>query len=197
MFADILVIDRIGNEKGKDPNPYKALIRATERDVQLVMVEGDPLYGAESIMTILKPGDFELIGDGTFFKAIDVTKPAVTKGDQQFATIQSSLSSAMTFSPFTMFATYPAVPFIGSILGSPLSFEQFLFLFGYIFFDYLPDGTPFPPFSPASLGSLLAPGALSLPLTPVYTTEDPAFFELINNNPNATLPDIQTEYYSH
>jgi hypothetical protein len=203
MFADILVIDKKDKEgeknekdkKDKDHKPYEALIRATEKDVQLVMVGGDPLYGDESVMTQLKPGDFELIGDGTFFKAIDVTKAGVAKGDQQFTTIQSSLSSAMNFSPFTMFATYAAVPFISSIIG-PIDFNQFLFLFGYIFFDYLPDGTPFPP-PPPSLLSLLAPGALSLPLTPVYTAQDPAFFDLINNNPNATLPDIQTEYYSH
>jgi len=202
MVADILVVDKSawkaneneGNNKNT-PDPYKSLIRATERHVRLVMVGGDPLYGDESLMAQLKPGDFELIGDGTFFKGIDITKAGVAKGDQQFSTVQSTLSSAMNFSPFTMFATYPIVPLVGQLQGNPLGFNEFLFLFGYIFFDYLPDGTPFPP-PPSSLVNLLAPGALALPLTPVYTTADPAFFDMLTNNPNANLPDIQTEYYS-
>ena len=55
LFADIVVIDKNVDENDRFPNPYKALISATEKDVQLVMVGGDPLYGDEMHMSLLKP----------------------------------------------------------------------------------------------------------------------------------------------
>jgi len=195
LYADILVIDRgTLDEDENDPNLYKALIDATEKNVRLVMVEGDALYGDQPLMDQLKPGDYEMIGDGDFEKAIDVTKAGKFKGTQTFAQIEVTLSSAMLFNPFVMYATFPVVQFVESLTGVPLSFGEFLFLFGYIFFDYLPDTATFPP-SPADLGALLAPGALSLPLTPVYTSADPLFFDFINNSVNASFPDIEKIYY--
>jgi len=196
MFADILVIDKINmDEKDKDANPYKALIATTEKDVRLVLVEGEALYGDEPLMAQLKFGDFELIGDGDFVKAIDVTKAGKFKGNQTFAEIEGTIGSAMTFNIFNMFATFPVVPFVEQLTGQSLDIFEFAFLFGLIFFDYLPDTAQFPP-SPADLAFLFTPGALSLPLTPVCTSADPLFFDFINNSLNATFPNIQTTYYT-
>ena len=192
LIADILVIDRVGDEK--DLNPYKALIRATEKNVQLVLVGGEALYGEEAIMTELKPGDFELIGDGTFTKAIDVTRSGPTKGSQTMAEIQTALSTAMAFEIPAMFSSFPAVSTIEFLLGRPIVIQEFAFFFGLIFPDYLPTGAAFPP-GAAEVGFLLfGPGPLSLPLTPIYTSADPTFFEFMNEAQNAMLPDIQSYY---
>jgi len=57
---------------------YRALIDATERDVSLVLVGGEPLAGDIEFMSVLKPGDFEIVTStvGGFAKAVDVTSTA-------------------------------------------------------------------------------------------------------------------------
>ncbi len=164
LAADILVIALPG---GHFDDPYKALIDASEADVRLVMVGGDALYGDLDVMTQLKSGDFEVISGPGFEKAIDTTKSGVNKGWQTFADIESSLANTMNFDFQNMFGTYPIVGIIQGILGRPIFIQEFAFLFGLVFFDYLPAGTPFPP-PPAALGYFFVPGFLAAELNTVY-----------------------------
>ncbi len=164
LAADLLVVSVSPLERFF---PYRSLIRAEEAEVQLVMVGGDALYGNPEVMELLKPGDYELIIEPTFTKAIDTTRDGVDKGNQTLAEIAGTLEDAMSFDLPTMYATFPVVPIVGSLIGQPLSLEEFAFFFGLIFNDYLPAGTPFPP-GPADLGVLFVPGALSQPLNPLF-----------------------------
>ena len=199
MVADILVIgDSDAAPQNLVGDPYRALISATEPNVQLVLVGGEALYGDQTIIGALKPGDFELIGDGSFIKAIDVTKIGVTKGDQTVAELELTLASAMNFNFVEMYNTAPIVPIISALVGLPpgqkIEIGTFAFLFGVVFHDYLPQGTPFPP-GPADLAFFFTPGAMSLPLTPLYTSIDQDFFDFLETQGNAVFPDIQALYY--
>lgn len=48
FLGDVLVVDRV------DADPYRNLILATEANVQLVVIRGEPLYGDESLMRRVK-----------------------------------------------------------------------------------------------------------------------------------------------
>ena len=77
--------------------PYRSLIDATERDVALTLVGGDPLAGDPALMRRLKGSDFDTIvstRDG-FIKAVDVTKRGVIKGSQRLAEIEATLREAL------------------------------------------------------------------------------------------------------
>ena len=99
-FADLLVLTKSNrpSTRGLPDSPYRNLIDATEEDIHLVLVNGEPLAGDVALMTALKPGDYEVINSegGCFQKAIDVTNMAEPKGTQTFALIQRSLRNALT-----------------------------------------------------------------------------------------------------
>lgn len=95
LFGDLVII------QATTENPYEALVMATERDVQLTVVGGDPLFGVENLMRELKPGDYELISnDCGFIRAIDVTtaQTSVDLGGQKVATIKNRLERAIRLS---------------------------------------------------------------------------------------------------
>ena len=98
-FADLLVLTKSNrpSTSGLPDSPYRNLIDATEEDVHLVLVNGEPLAGDVALMTALKPGDYEVItsSGGCFQKAIDVTNPAIPKGIQTFAFIEQSLENSL------------------------------------------------------------------------------------------------------
>ncbi|MGH9866893.1 MAG: lamin tail domain-containing protein [Candidatus Polarisedimenticolia bacterium] len=89
MFADLAVI------LGDGATPYGSLIQATEEDVVLTVVDGDPLYGRPSLLEELKPGGYEVAASGCGFEAgLDVTDPVAAGGQQSWADITSKLSAA-------------------------------------------------------------------------------------------------------
>jgi hypothetical protein len=98
-FADLILITKRNHPSAEDlPNsPYRNLIDATEENVRLVLVNGEPLSGDIALMAALKPGDYEVVtsNGGCFQKAIDVTKPAVPQGTETFTDIQNSLRDAL------------------------------------------------------------------------------------------------------
>src|SRR5262249_18052355 len=97
--ADLVVITQPGPPSLEElpDSPYRSLIDATERDVRLVMVAGEPLAGDPGLMATLKPGDFEIVSStsGGFQKAIDVTKAGVPRGSETFASIQDTLRASL------------------------------------------------------------------------------------------------------
>ena len=98
-YADLLVIRRPDHPSAEDlPNsPYRNLIDATEKDVQLVLVNGEPLAGDVAVMATLKPGDYEVVTSESacFQKAIDVTHPDVPQGSETFAQIEQALREGL------------------------------------------------------------------------------------------------------
>jgi 5-methylthioadenosine/S-adenosylhomocysteine deaminase len=98
--ADLFVITHPSRHPrdGVPSSPYRSLIDATERDVRLVMVGGDPLVGDVDLMQQLKPGQAELIHSSCacYQKAITVTKPGVPKGDETLSDIHQALDTGLT-----------------------------------------------------------------------------------------------------
>ena len=100
--ADLLVIDAIpGAEDG-----YENLIMATEANVQLVMVGGNPLYGDERHMERLKTYEgqprYEILPDSPAgrTKAIDMQEDtSVPKGDLSLAEVRERLLRAIELDP--------------------------------------------------------------------------------------------------
>jgi cytosine/adenosine deaminase-related metal-dependent hydrolase len=95
-FADLLLIRRPPQSPplGVPPTVYRDLIDATEQEVELVMVGGEPLAGDVDLMSALKGGDSEIVSSvaGGFEKAVDVTTPApVPEGGETLAQITSEL----------------------------------------------------------------------------------------------------------
>jgi 5-methylthioadenosine/S-adenosylhomocysteine deaminase len=98
--ADLLVIEpgsAMGDNEGIPESPYRRLIDATERDVELVMVDGVAQAGDIRVMAALKLGDFEVMASssGCFAKAIDVTEPSVPGGQETLADISAVLADGM------------------------------------------------------------------------------------------------------
>jgi cytosine/adenosine deaminase-related metal-dependent hydrolase len=100
-LADLLMIHAPATlpPAGVPPTPYRGLIDATERDVELVLVGGEPLAGDVGLMTALKPGDNETVASpaGGFQKAIDVTTTRpVPAASETIGQITSTLQTALT-----------------------------------------------------------------------------------------------------
>jgi 5-methylthioadenosine/S-adenosylhomocysteine deaminase len=100
-LADLLLIRRPPQSPplGLPPTVYRDLIDATEREVELVLVGGDPLAGDLEVMSALKPSDHEVIASpaGRFQKAVDVTTSApVPEGGETFAQLKGELELGVT-----------------------------------------------------------------------------------------------------
>lgn len=97
--ADLLIVadpEHVRRDGATD-SPYRSLIDATERDVRLVLVCGEPLAGDVALMKQLKPADYELVPSarGGYAKAVDVTRDGVPKGTQTLAEIEKALGDAL------------------------------------------------------------------------------------------------------
>lgn len=94
LYADLAVYTR------KPGSAYRSIIDATEKDVKLVLIGGDPLYGDVQPMTTLKPTDQEALSSTCGFqKAIDVTTTStkVPAGTLTFAELRDVLDAGLHF----------------------------------------------------------------------------------------------------
>lgn len=97
--ADLVVITRpvVTPVRGLPRSPWRALIDATQQDVRLTLVGGEPLSGDVDLMASLKPGDFEVVTSGAacYEKAVDATRTGVPKGTQSLAAIKAMLEDGL------------------------------------------------------------------------------------------------------
>lgn len=93
LAADLAVYTK------KPGTPYRSVLDATEKDVRLVVVGGDPLYGDAAVMKKLKPKDHEAVPGCTANKAIDITttNKAVDHGDVTLAVLTAALDEGLRF----------------------------------------------------------------------------------------------------
>lgn len=201
------------------PSPYRSLIDATEANVSLVLIGGEPVAGDVAAMHSLKPDDLEIVrsGTGCFEKAIDVTTPGVPKGTETLAQISSMITDGLLAmggdrpppeggpSPLTNTWSYLR---LHSLAGAGLTDTQFLFgvlipIFGVV------DGklnieamSPAPLFTAdddwrlATLGAKLDPDSgLSADETPPYSRY-PANFNQVTAFGNPFAPsDFELRWY--
>ena len=97
--ADILMIHRpaLSPTGGMPASPYRSLIDATPRDIDLVLVGGKPLAGAVATLHQLRGDDFEVVTSvaGRYKLAVDVTVPDIPRGRERLATVEGHLRQAM------------------------------------------------------------------------------------------------------
>jgi cytosine/adenosine deaminase-related metal-dependent hydrolase len=82
---------------GMPASPYRSLIDATERDIALVLVDGDPRAGDVEIMRALRGRDLDIVTSttGGYSKAIDVTGPGIPHGHERLARIERRLAAGL------------------------------------------------------------------------------------------------------
>jgi len=165
-YADLFVI----NKSATQTSPYDALIHATVRDVQLVTVAGEPLYGDVGHIQAAKGTDLEIMcSTAGFVKAIDVTRDGPKKGNQTWATITETLQQAMQFDHEHMRTAFKVS------VAESWTLEEF----------------------DAWFATKFSKGVFPMAVDPFYVTDDPVFFQRINASTNAALPfDIQATYYA-
>jgi len=100
-IADLVLVRRPPQSpsRGMPPTVYRDLIDATEREVELVLVGGDPLTGDVELLSALKPGDQEVVASSTggFRKAVDVTTTAqVPEREEALADFTAELALGLT-----------------------------------------------------------------------------------------------------
>ena len=189
--ADLFVITKPSHVRGPDlpPSPYRSLIDATERDVRLVLVGGDPLEGDQALVDQLKPGQGEAVlstCDG-YQKAVVVTKAGVPKGDETFAVIEKLLNDGLV-------ALGGDNPPPG---GGPADLSN---TYSYLKQHFT---LPFPMTDAQFMQLVLIPeagtvgGKLNLErltLTPLFTIDDEFFFDVLGDriNPATGLLDDPT-----
>jgi hypothetical protein len=96
--ADLFVITAPPKPPGDNlpQTPYRKLINATERDVRLVIVDGEPVAGDVAIMGNLKPNDYDVVNcdrEG-YQKAVDLT-PGSTSNGHELSDIEADLRLAL------------------------------------------------------------------------------------------------------
>jgi 5-methylthioadenosine/S-adenosylhomocysteine deaminase len=84
--ADLVVLDRIRLD------PYRNLIEATERNVQLVLVNGRPMYGDAGVLEPLYAGGVESVG--TLLGRTKAVAPPATPARPAFAPARDALQRA-------------------------------------------------------------------------------------------------------
>jgi hypothetical protein len=108
FLGDVVVVDRV------DADPYRNLIRATEANIRLVVIRGEPLYGDEPALRAVKtyPGSpapdggmkairrYEVLSEtitGVRRKAVDVINPEVENGLMSVSDLSKKLADALRF----------------------------------------------------------------------------------------------------
>jgi hypothetical protein len=153
MFADLAILG------GNPAQVFHAPIAATEEDVFLTVVDGDPLYGRTDWMAILKPGDYETIGSACGFQVgLDVTDPSVLGGTELFSDISNLLSAASVFD-FQYMKTHFQDPTVAGM--SDAEFQAYL-------------DTRFPL------------GIIPKPLDPIWVIDDGDYFDGLRTQTNVT-----------
>ena len=91
-YADLLIIG--GNHLDLD-NPYKSLIEATEKDISLVMVDGEPLYGDRALLSQMGKPDHETITVCGVEKGLNIRRPDLPFATQVYSEIDKHLREKM------------------------------------------------------------------------------------------------------
>ena len=90
LFADLVVFDKT------DQDPYENLIKSTEKNMKLSIIDGRPRYGNSELLSKFNIQQYETISIGqSIKKGIDILEPNVEYGDITFKEVKHNLSSAL------------------------------------------------------------------------------------------------------
>jgi 5-methylthioadenosine/S-adenosylhomocysteine deaminase len=87
--ADILVTKRLNKD------PYRSLIKATEKNIRLVTTEGRPRFGDLDLIDNLGVHDYEIFQIGSTKKGIDILEPGVAFGNITLLQVKTRLTETL------------------------------------------------------------------------------------------------------
>ncbi|MCX8174310.1 MAG: amidohydrolase family protein, partial [Thermoplasmata archaeon] len=165
LYADIAVFAKLNSD------PYVSLLNSTEKDVKLVLINGEAIYGDVEYMQVLKPGDYEVVtAPCGLQKAIDVTNASAPLGNETFAQLSYWLTEAARLNK-----TFLKEHMNNATVQNMTDAE----------FD-------------AWLASKFPEGITPYVLDPVFTCDDRFFFDIMRNSTNANLTfDVEQIYYTY
>jgi cytosine/adenosine deaminase-related metal-dependent hydrolase len=172
--ADVIVVGR------NRANPYRNLIRATERDIKLVVVRGLPFYGLERLMTAAKAGRTNAITIAGEKRAVVVKMPGRLDATLNWPQVIRTLEKVRKDPVAAWNASVDALAAWGGPLDAP---EAPLLIFGE-----MPEG---------DVGLLGATGEIPLDtkIPPLDSLEhDAAFFAAINRTAAPDLDRLASYY---
>lgn len=191
MSADLLIVDDVRAE-----NPYRNLILALENQVQLVMVDGDPIYGDESWLAKLKVYNgakhYEVVKgtpSATRKKALDLKRP-VPEGEESLEDIKKALVGAIDFNPTELAAKLNE----GRGPEGPEHFKPRDTMKAWLVDKLTKDGKDVPaslkdPKAPITAEQVKLYESLKFPnerplqaLDPIYQQNDPTYFAALEKN---------------
>jgi 5-methylthioadenosine/S-adenosylhomocysteine deaminase len=88
LLADLLVLEP------RRPDPYENLVRATERDVRLVLVGGRPVYGRAGLLRQAGARDPDRLSVAGQDRAVALVVPGVPDADMRWAEVLQALEAA-------------------------------------------------------------------------------------------------------
>ena len=88
-IADILVTERLNKD------PYRSLIKTTERNIRLVTIEGRPRFGDVDLLNMLGLQDHETLQIGSIKKGIDILEPGVAFGNITLQEVKTRLTETL------------------------------------------------------------------------------------------------------
>jgi 5-methylthioadenosine/S-adenosylhomocysteine deaminase len=88
LLADLLVLN------SRRPDPYENLIKATERDVRLVLVGGRPVYGTPGLMRTAGARHADPIRVAGLRRAVSLVDPDVQDADMSWPQVLAALEAA-------------------------------------------------------------------------------------------------------
>ncbi|TXH82576.1 MAG: amidohydrolase [Thauera aminoaromatica] len=161
MLADLLVLD------SNQVDPFENLVRATERDVRLVIIDGHPRYGDRGVMdTAASVQNLEFLGVGLRPKALDLHQPESPLQGIGLQAAMDFLRSAM--SDLTKPPPPPLFPMMNALADEEFSVEL----------DMQGEVEDFP------LAMAAAEPRRSIPLDPLTVVDDPDYFDRLDEQPN-------------
>jgi 5-methylthioadenosine/S-adenosylhomocysteine deaminase len=88
LLADLLVLT------SRRPDPYENLIKATERDVRLVLVGGRPVYGTPGLMRTAGAAHADPIRVASLRRAVSLVDPGLPDADMSWPQVLAALEAA-------------------------------------------------------------------------------------------------------
>ena len=161
MLGDLLVLD------ANHADPFENLVRATEREIRLVTVDGHPRYGDRGLMdTASSIQNFEFLSVGLRPKALDLHQPESPLQGIGLQAAMDFLRSAMA--DLTRPPPPPLFPMMNALADEEFSVEL----------DMQGEAEEFP------LAMAAAEPRRSIPLDPLTVVDDPDYFDRLDEQLN-------------
>lgn len=161
MLADLLVLD------ANHADPFQNLVRATEREIRLVIVDGHPRYGDRGLMgTASRTQNLESLTVGQRAKALDLHQPESPLQGVGLQAAMDFLRSAMA--DLTRPPPPPLFPMMNALADEDFSIEL----------DMQGTAEDIPLAEPA------AEPRRSIPLDPLTVVDDPDYFDRLDEQLN-------------